>query len=116
MNISPSPVRSHIVMSLMHDGLGGSGSDVSQREIEYYATRAKDGMGDFRPNGLQDDMAYMRQVVPLLVSHGVDLVNVSMGGIDCMPNPNMVAGYRDAIIQNIKDVVDVPVVAVNCLT
>lgn len=43
VNISPSPVRSHIVMSLMHDGLGGSGSDVSQREIEYYATRAKDG-------------------------------------------------------------------------
>lgn len=77
--------------------------------------RVNGAEGDFRPNGLQDDMAYMRQVVPLLVSHGVDLVNVSMGGIDCMPNPDMVAGYRDAIIQNIKDVVDVPVVAVNCL-
>ena len=43
------------------------------------------------------------------------MVNVSMGGMDCMPNPDMRARYRDDIIKNIKDVVDVPVAAVNCL-
>lgn len=71
--------------------------------------------GDFRPNGKEWDMNYMQGVAKLLVAHGADMVNVSMGGIDCMPNMDMRARYRDDIIQNIKDVVDVPVAAVNCL-
>ena len=71
--------------------------------------------GDFRPNGKEWDMNYMRGVAKLLVAHGADMVNVSMGGMDCMPNPDMRARYRDDIIKNIKDVVDVPVAAVNCL-
>lgn len=71
--------------------------------------------GDFRPNGKAEDMAYMRKVAELLAAHGIDMINVSMGGIDCMPNPDMKAGYRDDIIKNIKDVVDIPVAAVNCL-
>lgn len=77
--------------------------------------RVNGAEGDFRPGGAEWDMKYMREVVKLLVPHGVDLVSVSMGGMDCMPNPDMKAGYRDAIIKNIKDVVDVPVAAVNCL-
>ena len=60
-------------------------------------------------------MNYMKGVAKLLVEHGADMVNVSMGGIDCMPNPDMRARYRDDIIRNIKEVVEVPVAAVNCL-
>ncbi len=79
------------------------------------SVRINGAEGDFRPNGKEWDMNYMRGVAKLLVEHGADMVNVSMGGMDCMPNPDMRARYRDDIIKNIKDVVDVPVAAVNCL-
>ncbi len=79
------------------------------------SVRINGSEGDFRPNGKEWDMNYMKGVAKLLVEHGADMVNVSMGGIDCMPNPDMRARYRDDIIKNIKDVVDVPVAAVNCL-
>ena len=79
------------------------------------SVRINGAEGDFRPNGKEWDMNYMRGVAKLLVAHGADMVNVSMGGMDCMPNPDMRARYRDDIIKNIKDVVDVPVAAVNCL-
>ncbi len=79
------------------------------------SVRINGSEGDFRPNGKEWDMSYMKGVAKLLVEHGADMVNVSMGGIDCMPNPDMRARYRDDIIKNIKDVVDVPVAAVNCL-
>lgn len=79
------------------------------------SVRVNGAEGDFRPNGKDWDMNYMRGVVKLLVEHGADMVNVSMGGIDCMPNPDMRARYRDDIIKNIKEVVNVPVAAVNCL-
>ena len=79
------------------------------------SVRINGAEGDFRPNGKEWDMNYMQGVAKLLVAHGADMVNVSMGGIDCMPNPDMRARYRDDIIKNIKDVVDVPVAAVNCL-
>lgn len=79
------------------------------------SVRVNGAEGDFRPNGKEWDMNYMRGVVKLLVEHGADMVNVSMGGIDCMPNPDMRARYRDDIIKNIKEVVNVPVAAVNCL-
>lgn len=79
------------------------------------SVRINGAEGDFRPNGKEWDMNYMQGVAKLLVAHGADMVNVSMGGIDCMPNMDMRARYRDDIIQNIKDVVDVPVAAVNCL-
>lgn len=79
------------------------------------SVRINGAEGDFRPNGKEWDMNYMQSVAKLLVAHGADMVNVSMGGIDCMPNMDMRARYRDDIIQNIKDVVDVPVAAVNCL-
>ena len=79
------------------------------------SVRINGAEGDFRPNGKEWDMNYMRDVAKLLVAHGADMVNVSMGGMDCMPNPDMRARYRDDIIKNIKDVVDVPVAAVNCL-
>ncbi len=79
------------------------------------SVRINGAEGDFRPNGKEWDMNYMQSVAKLLVAHGADMVNVSMGGIDCMPNPDMRARYRDDIIKNIKDVVDVPVAAVNCL-
>ena len=79
------------------------------------SVRINGAEGDFRPNGKEWDMNYMKGVAKLLVEHGADMVNVSMGGIDCMPNPDMRARYRDDIIKNIKDVVDVPVAAVNCL-
>lgn len=79
------------------------------------SVRINGAEGDFRPNGKEWDMNYMQGVAKLLVAHGADMVNVSMGGIDCMPNMDMCARYRDDIIQNIKDVVDVPVAAVNCL-
>ena len=79
------------------------------------SVRINGAEGDFRPNGKEWDMNYMRGVAKLLVEHGADLVNGSMGGMDCMPNPDMRARYRDDIIKNIKDVVDVPVAAVNCL-
>ena len=79
------------------------------------SVRINGAEGDFRPNGKEWDMNYMRCVAKLLVEHGADLVNGSMGGMDCMPNPDMRARYRDDIIKNIKDVVDVPVAAVNCL-
>ncbi len=79
------------------------------------SVRINGAEGDFRPNGKEWDMNYMRSVAKLLVEHGADMVNVSMGGMDCMPNPDMRARYRDDIIKNIKDVVDVPVAAVNCL-
>lgn len=79
------------------------------------SVRINGAEGDFRPNGKEWDMHYMQGVAKLLVAHGADMVNVSMGGMDCMPNPDMRARYRDDIIQNIKDVVDVPVAAVNCL-
>ncbi len=79
------------------------------------SVRINGAEGDFRPNGKEWDMNYMQGVAKLLVAHGADMVNVSMGGMDCMPNPDMRARYRDDIIQNIKNVVDVPVAAVNCL-
>ncbi len=79
------------------------------------SVRINGAEGDFRPNGKEWDMNYMKGVAKLLVEHGADMVNVSMGGMDCMPNPDMRARYRDDIIKNIKDVVDVPVAAVNCL-
>lgn len=79
------------------------------------SVRINGAEGDFRPNGKEWDMNYMKGVAQLLVAHGADMVNVSMGGIDCMPNPDMRARYRDDIIKNIKDVVRVPVAAVNCL-
>ena len=79
------------------------------------SVRINGAEGDFRPNGKEWDMNYMRGVAKLLVEHGADMVNVSMGGMDCMPNPDMRARYRDDIIKNIKDVVNVPVAAVNCL-
>ena len=79
------------------------------------SVRVNGAEGDFRPNGKEWDMNYMRGVVKLLVEHGANMVNVSMGGIDCMPNPDMRARYRDDIIKNIKEVVNVPVAAVNCL-
>ena len=79
------------------------------------SVRINGAEGDFRPNGKEWDMNYMRGVAKLLVEHGADMVNVSIGGMDCMPNPDMRARYRDDIIKNIKDVVDVPVAAVNCL-
>lgn len=79
------------------------------------SVRINGAEGDFRPNGKEWDMNYMRGVAKLLVAHGADMVNVSMGGMDCMPNPDMRARYRDDIIKNIMDVVDVPVAAVNCL-
>lgn len=79
------------------------------------SVRINGAEGDFRPDGKEWDMNYMQGVAKLLVAHGADMVNVSMGGIDCMPNMDMRARYRDDIIQNIKDVVDVPVAAVNCL-
>lgn len=79
------------------------------------SVRINGAEGDFRPNGKEWDMNYMQGVAKLLVAHGADVVNVSMGGMDCMPNPDMRARYRDDIIQNIKNVVDVPVAAVNCL-
>lgn len=79
------------------------------------SVRINGAEGDFRPNGKEWDMNYIKGVAKLLVEHGADMVNVSMGGIDCMPNPDMRARYRDDIIKNIKDVVDVPVAAVNCL-
>jgi len=71
--------------------------------------------GDFRPNGTEEDMAYMREVSKLLEAHGADLINVSMGGLDCITSAEVQAGSRDAIIKNIKDAVSVPVVAVNVL-
>ena len=79
------------------------------------SVRINGAEGDFRPNGKEWDMNYMKGVAKLLVEHGADMVNVSMGGIDCMPNPDMRARYRDDIIRNIKEVVEVPVAAVNCL-
>ncbi len=79
------------------------------------SVRINGAEGDFRPNGKEWDMNYMKGVAKLLVEHGADMVNVSMGGIDCMPNPDMRARYRDDIIKNIKEVVEVPVAAVNCL-
>lgn len=79
------------------------------------SVRINGAEGDFRPNGKEWDMNYMKGVAKLLVEHGADMVNVSMGGMDCMPNSDMRARYRDDIIKNIKDVVDVPVAAVNCL-
>ncbi len=79
------------------------------------SVRINGAEGDFRPNGKEWDMNYMQGVAKLLVAHGADMVNVSMGGMDCMPNPDIRARYRDDIIQNIKNVVDVPVAAVNCL-
>lgn len=79
------------------------------------SVRINGAEGDFRPNGKEWDMQYMTGVAKLLVAHGADMVNVSMGGMDCMPNPDMKARYRDDIILNIKNAVDVPVAAVNCL-
>ena len=79
------------------------------------SVRINGAEGDFRPNGKEWDMNYMKGVAKLLVEHGADMVNVSMGGMDCMPNPDMRARYRDDIIKNIKEVVDVPIAAVNCL-
>lgn len=79
------------------------------------SVRINGAEGDFRPNGKEWDMNYMKGVAKLLVEHGADMVNVSMGGLDCMPNPDMKARYRDDIISNIKNAVDVPVAAVNCL-
>lgn len=71
--------------------------------------------GDFRPNGAEFDMEYMRGVAQLLEAHGADIINVSMGGLDCITSPEVKAGSRDAIIKNIKDVVSVPVIAVNVI-
>ena len=71
--------------------------------------------GDFRPNGTEQDMAYMREVARLLEAHGADLINVSIGGLDCITSAEVKVGNRDAIIKNIKDAVTVPVVAVNVL-
>lgn len=79
------------------------------------SVRINGAEGDFRPNGKEWDMNYMKGVAKLLVEHGADMVNVSIGGMDCMPNPDMRARYRDDIIKNIKEVVDVPIAAVNCL-
>ncbi len=70
---------------------------------------------DFRPGGEAFDMEYMRGVAKLLEAHGADVINVSMGGLDCICSAEVKAGSRDAIIKNIKDAVQIPVMAVNVI-
>lgn len=70
---------------------------------------------DFRPNGIEFDMEYMRGVAKLLEAHGADVINVSMGGLDCITSAEVKAGSRDAIIKNIKEAITIPVIAVNVI-
>lgn len=71
--------------------------------------------GGFMPGDNERDMAYMKEVAKLLEAHGADVINVSIGGLDCITSAEVRAGSRDAIIKNIKDAVSVPVMAVNVL-
>lgn len=71
--------------------------------------------GGFMPGDNERDMEYIKGVAQLLVDHGADVLNVSIGGIDCITSPEVVAGSRDEYIKNIKDAVSVPIIAVNVI-
>ena len=45
IQINGVELKNRIVMSPMHDGLGLTGGDVNQQVIEYFAARAKGGVG-----------------------------------------------------------------------
>ena len=45
IQINGVELKNRIVMSPMHDGLGLTGGDVNEQVIEYFAARAKGGVG-----------------------------------------------------------------------